>query len=160
MVFGHAEVDFDSLKLGVGMEGGGSTLCGHGGRGFNSVWAWREGVQLCVGMERWSSTASNWVWAWRGGVRQPRTGCEHAGMESTLSNSPELGLGMQGGGGVRQGEHLERELNSPELGVGMQGGELDSPELGVGMQGMQGGSSTVLNWIWACRGGGGGVRQS
>ena len=57
---GHAEVGFDSLELGVGLQRWGSTALGVGMQ--------RWGLTLGVGMQRWGSTALNWVWACRGVV--------------------------------------------------------------------------------------------
>ena len=126
-------------------------------------------------MQGGSSTVPNWVWTCRGvkqfrtgswtcrGVKQFRTGCGHTGE----LNSSELGVDMQGGsstvpnwvwtcrGGVRQSQigcgHGGGEFDSRS---GHAGVEFDSLELGLGMQGW---SSTVSNWVWACKGG---VRQS
>ena len=50
----HAEVEFDSLEVGVGMQRWSLTV---------SNWVW---------------AVSNWVWACRGGVRQCRMGPDKA----------------------------------------------------------------------------------
>ena len=77
---GHAGREFHSAELGVGMQGGSSTLlnlawtwCGHAGREFHSA-------ELDVGMQGGGSVLLNLVWACREGVPL-KTGCGHAGRE-------------------------------------------------------------------------------
>ena len=103
---GHAEGEFCSLELGVGMQRGScQTGCGHAERKFSRTgcghaeWEF-DSIELGVGMQSWagcghaegefdslelgmvmqreSLTVWNWVWAYRGGVIQSGTGCGHA----------------------------------------------------------------------------------